>query len=101
MLQPLNDSTMIISALASYLKDSDKGLSEIVKCFPFITFYDEGGVKKKEIMNKYFLMLTSQQFKQENEELLKYATELYLCLYVNVNDVLVRKGIGENGLIMF
>lgn len=85
MLQPLNDSTMIISALASYLKDSDKGLSEIVKCFPFITFYDEGGVKKKEIMNKYFLMLTNQQFKQENEEVLKYATYFYVIVIYYYN----------------
>ncbi|XP_030765857.1 prostaglandin E synthase 2 [Sitophilus oryzae] len=59
--QPLNDSTMIISALASYLKDSDKSLTEIAKCFPFISFYDEDGSKKNEIMNKYFLMLSNEQ----------------------------------------
>ncbi|KAL1517379.1 hypothetical protein ABEB36_001149 [Hypothenemus hampei] len=67
--QPLNDSTMIISALMSYLKDSsDKSLPEIVKCFPFITFFDETGTKKKDIMNKYFLMLTAEQYQNEDEQ---------------------------------
>ncbi|KAH1002617.1 hypothetical protein HUJ04_008689 [Dendroctonus ponderosae] len=66
--QPLNDSTMIISALASYLKDSGKSMAELVQCFPFITFTDDEGVKKKEIMNKYFLMLSNQQYKKENDK---------------------------------
>ncbi|XP_050301583.1 prostaglandin E synthase 2 [Anthonomus grandis grandis] len=66
--QPLNDSTMIISALASYLKDGDKSLPEIVKCFPFISFYDESGAKKNEIMNRYFLMLNSEKYHKEKEE---------------------------------
>lgn len=57
-LQPLNDSTMIISALASYLMDNNKSIEDIVKCFPFIDFVDEDGKKKREIMNRYFLMLS-------------------------------------------
>ncbi|XP_066138942.1 prostaglandin E synthase 2 [Euwallacea fornicatus] len=73
--QPLNDSTMIISAIASYLKDTNKSLPDIVRCFPFISFFDEDGTKKKEIMNKYFLMLTSQQFKSENEQQLSEERE--------------------------
>ncbi|KAF7270782.1 hypothetical protein GWI33_016287 [Rhynchophorus ferrugineus] len=67
--QPLNDSTMIISALATYLKDSDKSLNDIVKCFPFITFYDDDGSKKNEIMNKYFLMLSTTQQKVDYEKI--------------------------------
>lgn len=58
---------MIISALASYLKDADQSLPDIVKYFPFISFVDEGGVKKNEIMNKYFLMLNNRHFRKEDE----------------------------------
>ncbi|KAF5290654.1 hypothetical protein FQR65_LT01944 [Abscondita terminalis] len=55
--QPLNDSTMIISAMASYLLDSSRGITDIVKYYPIIQFMDEGGSAKTEIMNRYFLML--------------------------------------------
>ncbi|KAK4873090.1 hypothetical protein RN001_015119 [Aquatica leii] len=55
--QPLNDSTMIISALCSYLQDADRELKDIVKYYPIIQFMDEGGTVKSEIMNRYFLML--------------------------------------------
>lgn len=58
--QPLNDSTMIISALATYIKDVKKDLTEIAKCFPFINFIDDNGRKKSEIMNRYFLMTSNQ-----------------------------------------
>lgn len=68
--QPLNDSTMIISALSTYLKDTDKSLPDIVKCFPFISFYSEDGLKKNEIMNKYFLMLSNREFQKEDEKVL-------------------------------
>lgn len=54
--QPLNDSSMIISALATYLKENTKDITEVVKYYPFISFIDENGTKKDEIMNKYFLM---------------------------------------------
>ncbi|CAH1961899.1 unnamed protein product [Acanthoscelides obtectus] len=59
--QPLNDSSMIVSALATYLTDSDKNIPDVVKCFPTITYYDDDGVKKNEIMNKYFVMSTDQR----------------------------------------
>lgn len=58
--QPLNDSTMIISALATYLRDNKKALTEIVRCFPLISYFDDNGDKKNEIMNKYFLMFSDQ-----------------------------------------
>lgn len=54
--QQMNDSSMIISALASYLHDRDQGLSEIVKCYPSISFTDDDGKLKNEILNRYFLM---------------------------------------------
>lgn len=52
---------MIISALSSYLQDSNKELPEIVKYYPYITFMEEGGVAKNEIMNRYFLMLDQRE----------------------------------------
>ncbi|XP_060535755.1 prostaglandin E synthase 2 [Cylas formicarius] len=66
--QPLNDSSMIISALATYLKDADKSLTDIVKCFPFISFYDDSGVKKNQIMNGYFLMFSDQARQKQDEK---------------------------------
>ncbi|XP_044269831.1 prostaglandin E synthase 2 [Tribolium madens] len=66
--QPLNDSSMIISALSTYIKDR-KGLRETVKCYPHITYVDEDGSKKSEIMNKYFLVLGENKISKEiNEE---------------------------------
>ncbi|GJQ88054.1 Su(P) [Trypoxylus dichotomus] len=54
--QPLNDSSMIISALSSYTQDGEASLTDIVKCYPLISFIDDSGSKKYDIMNKYFLM---------------------------------------------
>lgn len=68
----MNDSTMIISAISSYLKDQKKELIDIVKCFPFITFVDEDGVKKNEIMNRYFLMLSDQSPQKYNDDEMRY-----------------------------
>jgi microsomal prostaglandin-E synthase 2 len=47
---------MIISALSSYLHDRDQGLKEVVKCYPSISFTDDDGKLKNEILNRYFLM---------------------------------------------
>jgi microsomal prostaglandin-E synthase 2 len=65
--QPLNDSSMIISALSTYLKDK-KDLREIVNCYPLITFVDEDGAKKSEIMNKYFQVLGQPAVAKEISE---------------------------------
>ncbi|RZB38893.1 prostaglandin E synthase 2, partial [Asbolus verrucosus] len=45
--QPMNDSSMIISALSTYLKDQ-KQLRDIVKCYPHISFVDEDEVGEWE-----------------------------------------------------
>jgi microsomal prostaglandin-E synthase 2 len=52
----MNDSSMIISALASYLHDRDQGLKEVVKCYPSISYSEDDGKLKNEILNRYFLM---------------------------------------------
>lgn len=71
--QQLNDSTMIISALKSYLLDKRVGLQNIVDFYPNIAYHDDQGERKVEIFNRYFLMLqeelpneeTRKQFMQE------------------------------------
>lgn len=57
---------MIISALATYLADLKKDITEIVKCFPFIDYIAEDGSKKNEILNRYFLMLGNQYQQDKN-----------------------------------
>jgi microsomal prostaglandin-E synthase 2 len=52
----MNDSSMIISALASHLHDRDQGLMEVVKFYPSISFTDDDGKIKTDILNRYFLM---------------------------------------------
>lgn len=59
---------MIISALATYLQDN-KDLVEIVRYYPFISYREEDGSTKKEIMNKYFVMKTVQDDKRPTEEI--------------------------------
>ena len=54
--QPLNDSSMIVSLISSYLQDQSKNIEELAKFYPTINITDESGKPKKEIMNKYFLM---------------------------------------------
>ncbi|KAF5299666.1 hypothetical protein FQA39_LY11461 [Lamprigera yunnana] len=67
--QPLNDSSMIISTIASYLQEPNKDLQEIVKCYPFLKYIDENGSSKSEVMNKYFLMLDQKNTTDSKEVL--------------------------------
>ncbi|KAJ8666892.1 hypothetical protein QAD02_008554 [Eretmocerus hayati] len=54
--QPLNDSSMIVSVLASYLNDRTNKIEELSKYYPAIGTHDEKGSFKHEILNKYYLM---------------------------------------------
>ena len=54
--QQLNDSSMIVSALTSYLHNKDPSLKETVKYYPIIEYDDADGKHQSEIMNRYFLM---------------------------------------------
>ncbi|KAG5325291.1 PGES2 synthase, partial [Pseudoatta argentina] len=58
--QPLNDSTMIVSLLASYLYDRSQKIEEFVDYYPSVGMHDETGKFKYEIINKYFLMFNNQ-----------------------------------------
>lgn len=53
--QQLNDSSMIVSALKSYLISDKPDLKEIVNYYPIIE-YEEKNATKCDILNKYFLM---------------------------------------------
>lgn len=60
---------MIISALSSYLEDSTRKITDVVKYYPIIQYTDPGsGTQKEDIMNKYFLMLDGTNNKRSTEE---------------------------------
>lgn len=54
--QPLNDSSMIISLLASHFKDNSQKIEELIEYYPNIAMHDADKRLKYEIMNKYFIM---------------------------------------------
>lgn len=54
--QPLNESSMIISLLASHLKDKSQKVDELMSYYPSIAMHDKDDKLKYEIMNKYYLM---------------------------------------------
>ncbi|XP_043252580.1 prostaglandin E synthase 2 [Colletes gigas] len=64
--QPLNDSSMIISLLASYFKDRSQEVNELVAYYPFIAMHNENDKLKYEIMNKYFLMYNNTLSEHED-----------------------------------
>ncbi|XP_063239524.1 prostaglandin E synthase 2 isoform X2 [Bacillus rossius redtenbacheri] len=69
--QQLNDSSMIISALASLLGDPRQTLEDVVKCYPRMEFKDEDGTHRSEIMNRYFLMFQDAPTGRSAESLLR------------------------------
>lgn len=52
----LNDSTVIISILKSFLADPKQNLLDIVNCYPPLSYRESDGSIKMEIQNRYFLM---------------------------------------------
>lgn len=54
--QPLNDSSVIMSLLGSYINDRSQGIEELVTFYPNTAIQDDKGKFKQEIINKYFLM---------------------------------------------
>lgn len=64
----MSDSTAIISLLASYLNDKNTDVGELAQYFPFISYFDDFGKKKLDIMNKYFLMYQNRVPKGHTKE---------------------------------
>lgn len=58
--QPLNDSTMIVSLLASHLHDASHKIEDLANYYPSVAMHDDNGKFKYEIINKYFLMFNQQ-----------------------------------------
>lgn len=52
---------MIISSLASYLRDKNQDLLKIVKFYPIVEYNEDDGSKRSEIMNRYFLMFGDEE----------------------------------------
>lgn len=67
-MQQLNDSSMIISALSSYLQDKKKNLSEIVGFYPNVSYNDDEGSLKHEVINRYFIMFQGEIPKDRTKE---------------------------------
>ncbi|XP_055707647.1 prostaglandin E synthase 2 [Phlebotomus papatasi] len=67
----LTDSSMIVSVLASFLRDPSQNIVELASYYPNITFMDEKGSKKADIMNKYFLMFKDGTPRSLSKEMLE------------------------------
>lgn len=52
----LTDSSMIISALASFQLNTDQDIGQLVNYYQNTSFVDDNGHKKTDVINKYFLM---------------------------------------------
>lgn len=57
----LTDSSMIISSLASYLLNTDQDIGQLVNYYPSISFIDDNGKQKTDVINKYFLMFQEKR----------------------------------------
>uniref|UniRef100_A0A336KNX6 Prostaglandin E synthase 2 n=1 Tax=Culicoides sonorensis TaxID=179676 RepID=A0A336KNX6_CULSO len=68
----LTDSSMIVSAIETYLKNPDKDMAEIAALYPNVSFMDEQGKKKTDVFNKYFLMFTDEKATKNNKEEIKH-----------------------------
>ena len=73
----LNDSSMITSAMFSFLKDRSSpssnlkgGLIDVVRCYPKVEFMEEGK-RKADVTNKYFLMYGEEKLDKKKMEHLK------------------------------
>ncbi|XP_063700847.1 prostaglandin E synthase 2 [Culicoides brevitarsis] len=71
----LTDSSMIVSALETYLKNPEKDIAEIAALYPNVAFYDEQGNKKTDVFNKYFLMFREGKKALQDKEAIKSENE--------------------------
>lgn len=59
--QQLNDSSYIVSALASLLFDPAQDITDVIKFYPHVEFIGDDGKKHFEILNRYFLMFGNEE----------------------------------------
>lgn len=63
--QPLMDSTMIVSAMSTYLRDKSINIEDVANFYPSVLYIDEDGKRKADIMNKYFIMNQDESEKSQ------------------------------------
>ncbi|KAF7660008.1 hypothetical protein LDENG_00290160 [Lucifuga dentata] len=59
----LNDSSVIISALRTFLVSKEKNMAEIITCYPAMKSTNDRGKEVTEYNNKYWLMLKEDETK--------------------------------------
>jgi len=64
----VNDSSVIVSALYSFLLDPEKKLEDVMDCYPTLRSYDDDGREVSEIPNKYFLMMHELQMVERTKK---------------------------------
>jgi len=65
----LNDSSMIISSLYSYLIDPSKGLGDYLAMYPQIKYIDsDGKTERTDMSNKYFIMFQELDVQKRKDQ---------------------------------
>ncbi|XP_054719899.1 prostaglandin E synthase 2-like [Uloborus diversus] len=67
----LNDSTVIISILGTFLFDINSGLEKVLQYYAPFAYKNEDGKEVEEVMNKYFLMYGDKLPKGRSDEFVK------------------------------
>lgn len=68
LFQHLKDSSLIISILKTFLVSEDEAsFEDTLKFYPNVTYFDEDGKQKIELMNKYSIMYGNLQDKDKRQ----------------------------------
>ncbi|KAL7391924.1 hypothetical protein ABVT39_016903 [Epinephelus coioides] len=57
----LNDSSVIISSIKTYLINKEKSMTDIIRCYPEMKATNDRGKQVTEYTNKYWLMLSEDE----------------------------------------
>ncbi|XP_013870069.1 prostaglandin E synthase 2 [Austrofundulus limnaeus] len=57
----LNDSSVIISAIRTFMINKEKSMTDIIRCYPELKYVNEKGKEVTEYSNKYWLMLSEDE----------------------------------------
>ncbi len=68
-LQQINDSSVIISLLESFLEDRNVSMDKLVTYYPSMEGVDARGKKKLEFPNRYFIMYGEKKCKRTAKEM--------------------------------
>lgn len=78
--QQLNDSSVIVSVLSTYLNDTSTKLTDVVKFYPNIAFMDDDGTIKKEVLNRYHVMYHGQQSESASKRIVLVLKCCLVCI---------------------